>query len=136
MRSVNILYVQEMKWNGQKVKEVEDTYFKLWYVGTTITKNGVRIMLNKSLNDGVVDIKHQGDSIILVKLIVEDLVFNVISAYTPQIGLNESVKRQFWEELYALCCSVIISEKPFVGGDINEHESSTRVSFDGMHGGS
>jgi hypothetical protein len=26
---------------------------------------------------------------------VGDLVFNVISAYAPQIGLNESIKRQF-----------------------------------------
>jgi hypothetical protein len=32
---------------------------------------------------------------ILVKLLVGDLVFNVISAYAPQIGLNESVKMQF-----------------------------------------
>jgi hypothetical protein len=39
--------------------------------------------------------KHQGDMIILVKLLVGDLVFSVISAYTPQIGLNESVKMQF-----------------------------------------
>jgi hypothetical protein len=30
--------------------------------------------------------------IILVKLLVGDLVFNVISAYAPQIGLNESIK--------------------------------------------
>jgi hypothetical protein len=30
--------------------------------------------------------------IILVKLIVGDLIFNVISAYVPQIGLNKSVK--------------------------------------------
>jgi hypothetical protein len=28
-----------------------------------------------------------------VKLLVGDLVFNVISAYAPQISLNESVKR-------------------------------------------
>jgi hypothetical protein len=27
---VNILCVQEMKWKGQKAKEVEDTGFKLW----------------------------------------------------------------------------------------------------------
>jgi hypothetical protein len=26
---VNILYVQETKWKGQKAKEVEDTSFKL-----------------------------------------------------------------------------------------------------------
>jgi hypothetical protein len=39
--------------------------------------------------------KCQGDKIILVKLLVGDLVFNVISAYAPQLGLNESVKMQF-----------------------------------------
>jgi hypothetical protein len=72
---------------------VEDTGFKLWYTGTTINKNGVGIVLDKILKDGVVDIKRQGDMIILVKLIVGDLVFNVISAYTPQICLNESIKR-------------------------------------------
>jgi exonuclease III len=54
---VNILCVQEMKWKGQKAKEVEDTGFKLWYTGTTTNKNVVDIMLNKSLKDGVVDIK-------------------------------------------------------------------------------
>jgi hypothetical protein len=53
------------------------------------------IMLAKSLKGGVVDIKRQGDMIILVKLVVGDLVFNVISAYAPQICLNESVKMQF-----------------------------------------
>jgi exonuclease III len=62
---------------------VEDTGFKLWYTGTTSNKNGVGIVLNKSLKDGVVDIKRQGDRIILVKLLVGDLVFNVISAYSP-----------------------------------------------------
>jgi hypothetical protein len=41
-----------------------------------------------------VDIKRQGDKKKLVKLFVGGLVFHVISAYTPQIGLNESIKRQ------------------------------------------
>jgi hypothetical protein len=59
------------------------------------TKNDVGIVLDKSLKDGVVDIKRQGDMIILVKLLVGDLSFNVISAHAPQIGLNESVKMQF-----------------------------------------
>jgi exonuclease III len=92
-RRVNILCVQETKWKGQKVKEVEDTGFKVWYTGTMTNKNGVGIVLDKSLKDGVVDIKRQGDMIILVKLLAGDLVFNVINAYAPQIGLNESIKR-------------------------------------------
>jgi hypothetical protein len=56
-RRVNILCVQEMKWKGQKTKEVEDTSFKLWHTCTTTNKNGVDIVLDKSLKDGVVDIK-------------------------------------------------------------------------------
>jgi hypothetical protein len=44
---------------GEKVKEVEDTSFKLWYTVTMATKNRVSIMINKSFKDGVVDIKQQ-----------------------------------------------------------------------------
>jgi hypothetical protein len=70
-----------------------------------------------------------------VKLFVGDLVFNVISSYAPQIGLNESVKRKFWEELVALVSSVLISEKLFIGGDLNGHVGSIRIGLDGAHGG-
>jgi hypothetical protein len=82
-----------------------------------------------------VDIKRQEDKIILVMLLVGDLVFNVISAYDPQLGLNESVKMQFWEEFGSLISSVPISEKLFIGGDLNGHVGSTRVGFNGVHGG-
>jgi hypothetical protein len=52
-------------------------------------------MFNKTLKDRVVDIERQGDIIILVKLLIEDLIFNVISTYAPQIGLNKNVNIQF-----------------------------------------
>jgi hypothetical protein len=68
-----------------------------------------------------------------VQLLVGELVFNVISAYAPQIGLNESVKMQFWEELDVLVSSVPNSEKFFIGGDLNGHVGSTRVGFDGVY---
>jgi hypothetical protein len=114
---------------------VKDTGFKLWYTGNTSTKNGVGIVFDKSLKDGVVDIKCQGDRIILVKLLVGDLVFNVISAYAPQIGLNESAKMQLWKELNALVSNVLISEKLFIRGDLNGHVCSTRLGFNEVHGG-
>jgi hypothetical protein len=114
---------------------VKDTGFKLWYTCTTTNKNRVGIVLDKSLKDRVVDIKRQGDKIILVKLLIEDLIFNVISAYDPQISLNERIKMQFWEQLDALVSSVPISEKLFIGEDLNVHVGSTRVGFDGVHEG-
>jgi exonuclease III len=90
-RRVNIVCIQETKWKGQKVKKVEDTGVKLWHTGNTSIKNGVGIVLDKSLKDGVVDIKRQGHMISLVKLLIGDLIFNVINAYALQIDLNESM---------------------------------------------
>jgi hypothetical protein len=71
------------------------TGFKLWYTRTAANKNGVGILIDKSLKDGVVDVKRLGDRIILVKLVIGDLVLNVISAYAPKVGLNENSKREF-----------------------------------------
>ena len=79
-RRVNILYVQETKWKAQKAKEVDNTSFKLWYTGTTTNKN-VGVLIDKSLKDGVVKVRRQGDRIILVKLVISDMVLNVISTY-------------------------------------------------------
>jgi hypothetical protein len=124
-----------MKWKEQNAKEVKDTGFKLWYTGNTSIKNDVDIVLDKSFKDEVVDIKRQRDMIILVKLLVGDLIFNVISAYAPQIGFNANVNMQFWKELDALVSSVSISEKLFIEGDLNNHVGSSRVDFDGVHGG-
>jgi hypothetical protein len=90
----------------------------------------------QDLKDGADDIKQQGDMIILVKLLVGDLIFNVISAYvTPLKYVSMSVKRQFWKKLDMLVSSVPISKKLFIGGDLNWHIGSTRVDFDGVHGG-
>jgi hypothetical protein len=121
------------KWKGQNIKVVEDIGFKLWYICTMSIKNGVDIVFDNSLKDGVVDIKCQEDIIILVKLLVRDLIFNIISTYAPQIGLNKSVKIQFWKELNALVSSVSISKKLFIE-DLNVYVGSARVSFDGVHG--
>ena len=85
-RRVNILCIQETKWKGQKAKEVDNTGFKLWYIGTTSNKNRVGVLIdkNKILKDGAVEVRRQGDRIILVKLVIRDMVLNVISAYAPK----------------------------------------------------
>jgi exonuclease III len=99
MRHINILCVQKTKWIGQKTKEVENTGFKLWYTGKERSRNGVGILIDKSFNNGVVAVRRQGDKIIMIKLIFGDLVLNVISAYAPQVGLSDDVKRRFLEDL-------------------------------------
>jgi len=134
-RRVNILCVQETKWVGEKAKEVEGTGFKLWYSGKDRNKNGVGILVDKSLRDKVVEIKRQGDRIILIKLVIGQLILNVISAYAPQVGLNETVKKQFWEDLDFLVRNIPISEKLCIGGDFNSHVGEESGGFARIHGG-
>ena len=63
------------------------------------------------------------------------MVLNVISAYAPQVGLDESAKRQFWEDLDGLIKAVPNSDKLFIGEDLNEHVGTTSAGFKTVHSG-
>ncbi|VAH79762.1 unnamed protein product [Triticum turgidum subsp. durum] len=65
----------------------------------------------------VVDVKRQGDLIILIKLVIGNLVLSIISEYAPQVGQNEST----WEGLKDMVRSVPIGKTLFIGGDLNGH---------------
>jgi hypothetical protein len=51
----------------------------------------------------------------MIKLIFGDLVLNVISAYAPQVGLSDDVKRRFWEDLEDMIRGMSSGEKLFIG---------------------
>uniref|UniRef100_A0A8I6WDI3 Craniofacial development protein 2-like n=1 Tax=Hordeum vulgare subsp. vulgare TaxID=112509 RepID=A0A8I6WDI3_HORVV len=107
----------------------------LWYTGTVANKNGVGILISNGLKYGVVDVMRRGDRIILIKLVVGDLVLNVSSAYAPQVGHNENIKREFSEGLTDMVRSVSIGKMLFTGGDLNGHVGISGTSFEGVHGG-
>jgi hypothetical protein len=114
---------------------VENTGFKLWYTGKERSRNGVGILIDKSLKNEVVAVRRQGDMIIMIKLIFRDLVLNVISVYAPQVGLSDDVKRRFWEDLEDMVREVPSSEKLFIGDDLNGHVGTVRGGFESVHGG-
>ena len=47
----------------------------------------VEVLIDKSLKDGVVEVRRQGDRIILIKLVINDMVLNVISTYAPKYAM-------------------------------------------------
>ncbi|GJN36229.1 hypothetical protein PR202_gb25069 [Eleusine coracana subsp. coracana] len=51
------------------------------------------------------------------------------------VGLNESIKNQFWEDLDSMVSGIPISEKLFIGGDLNGHVGTSNVGFERVHGG-
>ena len=47
---------------------MDNTCFKLWYIGTVANRNGVGVLIDKSLKNGVVGVRMQGDRIFLSSL--------------------------------------------------------------------
>nr|XP_016437949.1 PREDICTED: craniofacial development protein 2-like [Nicotiana tabacum] len=70
-----------------------------------------------------------------IKLVVGECTLNVVSAYAPQVGLDEEIKRRFWEGLDDIVRSIPPSERLFVGGDFNGHIGSSAVGYTEVHGG-
>ncbi|CAN6579898.1 unnamed protein product [Malus baccata var. baccata] len=48
------------------------------------------------LTKDVVDVKRVKDRIIAIKIMLGQELLNVISLYTPQVGLDKSMKETFW----------------------------------------
>ncbi|XP_070002878.1 uncharacterized protein [Nicotiana sylvestris] len=69
-----------------------------------------------------------------IKLVVGECTLNVISAYAPQAGLNEEIKRHFWEGLDDVVRSIPPSERLFIGGDFNGHIGSSAGGYTEVHG--
>ena len=85
--------------------------------------------------EDVVEVRRKGDRILLVKLILGREIFNVISVYAPQVGLDESSKRQFWEDLDEIVQGIPIREKLFIAGELSGHVGTSCYGFDSVHGG-
>ena len=96
-RKVSIACIQETKWVGAKAKEIDG--YKLWHSGFKRATNRVGILVKKDLVEQVVEVRCKSDRIMSIKLVVGSKIFNVVSVYAPQIGLDEEIKKLFWEDL-------------------------------------
>ncbi|XP_075076569.1 uncharacterized protein LOC142163206 [Nicotiana tabacum] len=51
------------------------------------------------------------------------------------IGLDQEVKKQFWEDLDEMVRSTPHTENLFIGGDFNGHIGDSARGYDNVHGG-
>ena len=58
----------------------------------------------------------------LIKLALGEETINIISAYNPQIKLEESIKHKFWEDMDELIQELLNEENIFIGGYLNVHD--------------
>ncbi|XP_019257812.1 PREDICTED: craniofacial development protein 2-like [Nicotiana attenuata] len=98
-------------------------------------KNGVGILVDRDIRELVVEVRRVNDRFMSIKLVVGGFTINVISAYAPQVGLNQEVKKQFWDDLDKMVRSIPHTEKLFIGGDLNGHIGASSRCYDDVHGG-
>nr|XP_009594785.1 craniofacial development protein 2-like [Nicotiana tomentosiformis] len=108
------------------------TTLALW---TRRGKNGVSFFVDRDLCELMVDIRRVNDKLMCIKLGFGGSTLNVISAYAPQVGLDEEVKRHFWEELDESVRGIPYIEKIFIGGDFNSDNWAMSLGYDDVHGG-
>lgn len=82
-RSLDILCVQETRWKGVKARCIGVGYI-LWCYGNANKKHGVGIVLRKDFIDRVVEAQRISDRVMCVRLELDGVMMNIVSAYTPR----------------------------------------------------
>lgn len=60
---------------------------------------------------------------------------NSINVYDPQMGLEEAIKVQFWEDLEEIVHVILICKKIFIGGDLNGRVGKENKDYNEVHCG-
>ena len=97
-RGVDILCVQKTCWKGKRARCIGRGY-KMWYCGSGNKNNGVRIILKKKHVDRVVELWRATDRITCLKVELNGVVLNAISASAPLVGCISDEKDIFWLDL-------------------------------------
>ncbi|KAI5617750.1 hypothetical protein C0J50_22339 [Silurus asotus] len=84
-------------------------------------RNGVGVILKVEISKSVVEVKRVSDRVMNMKLEVEGVMINVISAYVPQVGCEMEEKEKFWSGLDGVVEGVPRKERLVIGADFNGH---------------
>ena len=117
---MDILCVQETHWKGKKARCIDGGY-KMWYCGSRNKKNGMGIILKKEHVDRAVELWRVTDRIICLKMELDGVMLNVISAYALQVGCICEEKEAFWLDLDETVEKIPKNERIVVGADLNGH---------------
>lgn len=65
---------------------------------------------------------------LLKKFVHGKKILDVISAYAPQVGIEESLKKKFWEDLDEIVQYIPMNENLYIVGDLDEYVGWLRKS--------
>ncbi|KAG5581311.1 hypothetical protein H5410_051938 [Solanum commersonii] len=101
--------------------------------GGSRDRNGVGILVDGDSREQVVEVRRMNDRLMMIKLVIGGCTLSVISAYAPQVGLDEEAKKLFYENLDEVVRGIPNTEKIVIDGDFNGYIGATSNGFDDVH---
>ena len=127
-RKENICCIQEVRFEGGGCRYIRN--HKPWWSGGEKSLNGVGVVVGENLIDKVIEAERHGDKIIKLKLVLEGIIYNFISAYAPQVGRPREEKERFWTHLSQVMEKIADVGEIIIGGDLNGHVGDKRGGFE------
>ena len=98
---ISILGISKLKWTGMGEFNSDDHY--IYYCGQkSLRRNGVAIMVNKRVQNAVLECNLQNDRMISVHFQGKPFNIMVIQAYAPTSNAEEAEVEWFYEDLQDL----------------------------------
>ena len=99
--NVDILGLSELKWTGMGEFNSDDNY--IYYCGQeSLRRNGVAIMVNKSVRNAVLGCNLKNDRMISVHFQGKPFSITVIQVYIPTSNAEEAEVEWFYDDLQDL----------------------------------
>ena len=99
--NVNILGISKLKWTGMGDFNSDNHY--IYYCGQeSLRRNGVAILVNKKVWNGVLGCNLKNDKMISVHFQGKPFNITVIQVYAPTSNTEEAEVEQFYEDLQDL----------------------------------
>ena len=116
--SVDILGISELKWTGMGEFNSDDHY--IYYCGQeSLRRNGVAIMVNKTVQNAVFGCNLKNDRVISVHFQGKPFNITVIQVYAPNSNAEEAEVEWFYEDLQDRLELTTKKDVLFIIGDWN-----------------
>ena len=114
--NINILGISELKWTGMDEFNSDDHY--IYYCGQkSLRRNGVALMVNKRVQNAVLECNLKNDRIISVCFQGKPFNITVIQVYAPTSNTEEAELEWFYEDLQDLLELTPQKDILFIKGD-------------------
>ena len=126
MYMVDILGISKLKWTGMGEFNSDDHY--IYYCGQeSLRRNGVAIMVNKRVRNGVLGYHLKNNRMISVRFQGKPFNITVIQVYAPNNNPGEAEVERFYEDLQDLLELTPKKDALFTIGDWNAKVGSQEI---------